>query len=100
MLDCFTESKPGSTENCQGPALGLIIHLVHFPDDRSELSYSCTGLHGCILLELAINNEPQILLFHLGCPVDLRKVGEAIRNYTLCPIRTMMYETHERITFY
>lgn len=98
VLDCFTWSKADSTENCQGSALGLISHLVQSPNVRSELF--CAALHRWILLELTINNEPQTLVFHLVFPADLRNVREAPRNYTLCPIRIMVYEAHERITFY
>lgn len=98
VLDCFTENKADSTENCQGPALGLISHLVQSPNVRSELS--CTTLHGWILLELTINNEPQTLFFHLAFPADLRNVREAPRNYVQWTIRLMVYEAHKRISFY
>lgn len=97
VLDCFTESKADGTENCQGPTLGLVSHLVQSPDVRSKLS--CTALNGWILLELTVNNESQTLLFNLAFPADLRNV-KAPRKYTLCPLRITVYEAHKRITFY
>lgn len=98
VLDCFIESKADNTENCQGPPLGLIKHLLQSPNVRPELY--CPALNGWNLLELTINNESQILFLHLDFQKYLSNLREACRNYALRPIRITLYRAHKRVTLY